>query len=193
MTLVYSWSLKPLCVIKLMSLEGQLSFLSCSCIQQTLVYKLSVTRLPNRQCRCKDESDMTPGCRDQSCGEGRRLPAKPGCMARALSGQGTKDAAGWEDAVLSGAGVVGRRTGERESTPRPERVMGHVRKGGEPMCCRSRELRAEAWPPYLFPCSEPWFNQRRKPKGPDADAGKRGDFKLRKMSFQIKGACLKKK
>lgn len=64
---------------------------------------------------------------------------------------------------------------------------GTCEKRGEPVCCRGRELRREAWPPHLFPCSEPWFNQQRKPQGPDAYAGERGDFKLRKMSCQIRG------
>lgn len=42
------------------------------------------------------------------------------------------DAAGREGAVLGGAGAAGRGTGG-ESPPRPEGMMGHVRKGGEPI------------------------------------------------------------
>ena len=81
---------------------------------------------------------MTPDCRDQSCGDRRRLSAKLGCTACALSEQGTKDAAGWDGAVPREPGVVGRGTGGRESTPRPEGMMRHVKKEGS-LCAAGAE------------------------------------------------------
>lgn len=197
MNLVYSWRLKPLHVIKLTSLEGQLSFLSCSCIPSTnLSLQIVCHQAPWQTIQMQRWIRHDPWLQRPVMWRGTQTPCQTGVHGTCPEWAGHQgccwmggcgNTTQWYHCILSGAGVFGRGTGGRESTPRPEWVMGHVRKGGEPMCCSSRELRAEARPPHLFPCSEPWFNQWRKPQGPDADAGEWGAFKLRKMSFQIRG------
>lgn len=101
MNLVYSWRLKPLHVIKLTSLEGQLSFLSCSCIPSTnLSLQIVCHQAPWQTIQMQRWIRHDPWLQRPVMWRGTQTPCQTGVHGTCQSGQGTKDAAGWEGVVI---------------------------------------------------------------------------------------------
>ena len=124
---------------------------------------------------------MTPGCRNQRAPRGLQTPSQAGAWgACPVRGAGTARVLLSGGAVPSGMRAQAEQQEEEEALPRPEGAAGPVSKGGAPGCTAAAHRRRahQGGMHHLHtPCSDPWFNQQRKPPSPDEDAGKRGNFK----------------